>query len=151
MVSWEPGLRRGAYTRVSAAALSRFLDDVLRALKLRGEVDVLLASDATIAAMNTRFRRKNIATDVLSFPTSEDSAGIAGDLAISVDTAARQAAEQGHALVTELKILLLHGAMHLAGFDHEVDNGDMRRKETALRKKFGLPGGLIERAQKVRA
>ena len=73
--------------------------------------------------------------------------GVAGDIAISVETAARQAAEHGHTLPEELRILLLHGVLHLAGFDHEADEGEMRTREQELRTKFGLPIGLIERAQ----
>lgn len=71
---------------------------------------------------------------------------VAGDLAISVETAARQAEEQGHPLAAELRILGVHGLLHLAGFDHETDAGEMARKETALRRRFGLAAGLIERS-----
>ncbi len=68
-----------------------------------------------------------------------------GEIAISVDRAAAQAKEQGHSLADELRILMLHGALHLAGFDHEKDSGEMRRAEARWRKRFGLPLGLIER------
>ena len=71
---------------------------------------------------------------------------IAGDLAISVETARRQAAEQGHALTCELKVLILHGLLHLAGHDHETDAGEMQRRERSLRARLGLPLGLIERS-----
>jgi len=76
------------------------------------------------------------------------SFGFAGDLAISVETAARQAREQGHRLSIELRVLMLHGLLHLAGFDHEADEGEMARKERRLRAKIGLPQGLIERVSK---
>jgi probable rRNA maturation factor len=69
-----------------------------------------------------------------------------GDLAISVETAARQADEAGHALSVELQVLLLHGVLHLAGYDHERDTGQMAARETLLRRRFGLEAGLIERA-----
>jgi probable rRNA maturation factor len=75
------------------------------------------------------------------------AAGIAGDLAVSVETARRQATQQGHSLGVEIKVLVLHGLMHLAGFDHEVDDGRMARREKSLRARLGLPLGLIERAQ----
>jgi len=112
---------------------------------VKGQVTVLLTTDAAIKKLNRQFRGKNMATDVLSFPAS-GLGGIAGDLAISVTTALGQAAEQGHSLATEIKVLILHGLLHLAGFDHEIDDGKMARRERVLRAKLGLPSGLIERA-----
>jgi probable rRNA maturation factor len=131
-------------------------------VKLKGEISVLLTTDAEIRRLNREFRHKDKATDVLSFPAlthpserGEHGGGtqgdgtqkpqMAGDLAISVETAARQAREAGHALHAELEVLLLHGVLHLAGYDHEADNGQMARREAALRRKFGLSPGLIER------
>jgi probable rRNA maturation factor len=112
---------------------------------------VLLTTDAAIRGLNRRFRGKNKATDVLSFPAEGpipglSAEGIAGDIAISVTTALGQAAEQGHSLSTEIKVLILHGLLHLAGYDHEADAGQMARRERLLRGKLGLPQGLIERA-----
>ena len=108
---------------------------------------VLLTTDAAIRKLNRQFRGKNKATDVLSFPASGVGAeGVAGDLAISVTTALGQAAEQGHSLSTEIKVLVLHGLLHLAGYDHEVDDGKMAWRELLLRAKLKLPQGLIERA-----
>ncbi len=95
-------------------------------------------------ALNRRFRRRNTATDVLSFPS--EVPGIAGDIAISLEIAASNASALGHSLVEEVKILILHGLLHLAGHDHETDNGEMLAREGRLRLKFGLPTGLIERA-----
>jgi len=125
--------------------LARHLREAQATVGLRGEVTVLLTTDDGIRGLNRRFRKKNKATDVLSFPV-EGFGGIAGDLAISVETAARQAAEQGHRLSVELRVLMLHGLLHLAGFDHETDAGEMARKERRLRAKLGLPLGLIERS-----
>jgi probable rRNA maturation factor len=113
------------------------------AVGLKGEVAVLLTTDDGIRGLNRRFRKKNKATDVLSFPA--DGGGMAGDLAISVETAARQAAEQGHALGVELRVLMLHGLLHLKGMDHETDDGAMARREAKLRAQLKLPLGLIER------
>ncbi|MGB6745815.1 MAG: rRNA maturation RNase YbeY [Terracidiphilus sp.] len=130
--------------------MARFLHDAQAAVRLRGEVTVLLTSDAAIRRLNRRFRGKNKATDVLSFPADSAAPGskqIAGDLAISVPTAMRQAAEQGHVLATEIKVLILHGLLHLAGYDHESDSGQMARRERLLRGRLGLPQGLIERAR----
>jgi probable rRNA maturation factor len=131
--------------------LSRFLHDAQAAVRLRGKVTVLLTTDAGIRGLNRRFRGKNKATDVLSFPAANQrvsesaSQRVAGDIAISVPTAQRQAEEQGHTLGDEIKVLMLHGLLHLAGYDHEADNGQMARRERQLRTKLGLPLGLIER------
>jgi probable rRNA maturation factor len=131
----------------SVRGLARFLADAQAAVRLRGQVSVLLTTDAAIARLNGEFRGKKKATDVLSFPAAGVGAeGMAGDLAVSVETALRQAEEQGHALAVEIKVLVLHGLLHLAGFDHEVDDGRMARREKALRARLGLPLGLIERA-----
>jgi probable rRNA maturation factor len=126
--------------------LARFLTRARKAVGVDGEVTVLLADDARLKELNRSFRRKNKPTDVLSFPAATNDDGIAGDIAISVETAARQAAEHGHTLPDELRILLLHGVLHIAGLDHETDKGEMRTREQELRTKFGLPIGLIERA-----
>jgi len=134
----------------STRTLARFLSTAQSAVQLRGQVTVLLTSDAAICDLNRRFRHKNKPTDVLSFPSTNPASGpekIAGDVAISVETALRQAAEQGHALTTELKVLILHGLLHLAGYDHEADTGKMQRRERSLRERLGLPQGLIERSR----
>jgi probable rRNA maturation factor len=133
----------------TARTLGRFLSEAQSAVRLRGQVSVLLTSDAAIRSLNRRFRGKNKATDVLSFPADSSTPGaeqIAGDLAISVPTALRQAAEQGHSLSIEIKVLILHGLLHLAGYDHEADAGEMARRERLLRARLRLPQGLIERA-----
>jgi probable rRNA maturation factor len=132
----------------AARTLARFLSAAQAAVRLRGQVTVLLTTDAAIRKLNRQFRGKNKATDVLSFPAEGLSAqGIAGDLAISVTTALSQAAAQGHSLSTEIKVLILHGLLHLAGYDHEVDDGIMARRELLLRAKLKLPQGLIERTE----
>jgi probable rRNA maturation factor len=133
----------------SARTLARFLAEAQQAVKLRGEVNVLLASDATIRRLNRQFRGINKTTDVLSFPAEaliQTREKIAGDLAISVPTARKQGIEQGHSLAIELKVLILHGLLHLAGYDHETDKGEMARREQKLRAKLKLPLGLIERS-----
>ena len=106
---------------------------------------VLLADDARLKELNSSFRHKNKPTDVLSFPAFDNEEGMAGDLAISLETAQRQADEHGHALEDEVRILMLHGVLHLAGYDHEVDKGEMRALEAELRETLKLPVGLIER------
>ena len=131
----------------SAQTLARFLRNAQSALKLRGQVTVLLTTDSAIRRLNRQFRGKDKATDVLSFPAAD--AGplkIAGDLAISIPTARRQAEERGHSIGTEIKVLMLHGLLHLAGYDHETDDGTMARREQTLRARLRLPHGLIERS-----
>jgi probable rRNA maturation factor len=132
--------------RLRRRELVRFLRLAMDAIGLEGEVSVMLADDAEIRTLNRQYRHKDKATDVLSFPAAVE--GTAGDLAISVETAQKQAEERGHALEMEIKVLLLHGLLHLAGYDHETDDGAMRRKEMRLRRELGLSEGLIERTQK---
>ena len=127
----------------SAQALSRFATEAQRALALGGEVNVSITSTNQMRSLNRRFRGKNKATDVLSFPSQ--TPGVAGDIAISLEIAARNADAFGHDLATEVKILILHGMLHLAGYDHEIDDGEMQEREATLRQKFKLPAGLIER------
>ena len=133
----------------NARTLARFLREAQAAVKLRGQVTVLLTTDTAIRRLNRQFRGKNKATDVLSFPAfAPGPMKIAGDLAISINTARRQADERGHSLGTEIKVLTLHGLLHLAGYDHETDKGEMERREQKLRAKLCLPHGLIERTEK---
>ena len=130
--------------------LRRFLDEVVRRVVRGRSIACLVTGDAEVRRLNRWFRGKNSATDVLSFPSSEKN-GFAGDLAISVDHARQQAAEHGHSLEDELRILILHGALHLTGLDHENDAGRMARAEARWRRRLGLPTGLIERALTERA
>jgi probable rRNA maturation factor len=132
----------------SVRTLARFLAEARQAARLRGQVSVLLTTDAGQRSLNRRFRGKNKPTDVLSFPADPTLPGakkIAGDLSISVPTARRQAAQQGLSLSTEIKVLILHGVLHLAGYDHETDSGEMAFRERRLRNRLRLSGGLIER------
>lgn len=137
----------GLFADLRRPQLARFLTRARKAAGVDGDVTVLLADDARLKALNKNFRGKNKATDVLSFPAAPNAEGAAGDLAISVETAGRQAAEHGHTLHEELQILLLHGMLHLAGMDHETDSGEMRLHESELRERLKLPAGLIERTQ----
>lgn len=127
-------------------ALGRFLRSTQRKLKIAGEVNVLITSDAEMRRLNLQFRGKNKPTDVLSFPASANGkAKLAGDIAISAEIAAANAEALRHPLEVELKILVLHGLLHLAGYDHETDNGEMAKLEQELRAKLKLPTALIER------
>jgi probable rRNA maturation factor len=129
---------------VTEQALSRFASRARRASGLEGDVEILLTSNHEMRALNRQFRRKDKPTDVLSFP-SIGMNGTAGDIAISVDIAAENAERLGHPLAAELKILIVHGMLHLAGYDHETDNGEMARKEHKLRLELKLPDSLISR------
>jgi probable rRNA maturation factor len=106
----------------------------------------LLTRDQQLQRLNREFLQKDYATDVLSFPSGGRS-GFLGEIAISIDRAREQAAEQGHTLDDEMKILMLHGVLHLLGMDHETDRGRMARSENRWRKQFELPAGLIERSR----
>jgi probable rRNA maturation factor len=148
MILIEPTIQAKFGRALRQRALAAFLKNASEAARLSGDVSVLLTGDRQMRRLNHEFRRKDYPTDVLSFPAPaslHEHRGMAGDLAISVDTAARQAAELGHPLATELQILALHGILHLAGYDHEIDDGQMARREAALRKRLGLATGLIER------
>jgi len=137
---------RSANHSLSTYGLSRFLNRARLAVGLCGQVDVLLTGDATLRQLNRTFRAKNKPTDVLSFPApSEFAKKHAGDLAISLETAARQATTYGHPLRDEIKVLILHGLLHLSGEDHETDNGEMATREATLRRELRLPTTLIER------
>jgi probable rRNA maturation factor len=132
---------------LSKSALTRFLNRARKAIGLAGEVEVLLTSDAELKRLNRSFRGKNRPTDVLSFPApAEIAPQHAGDVAISIETAARQAAEYGHPLRDELRILILHGLLHLSGLDHETDAGEMAARESELRSILRLRSNLIARA-----
>jgi probable rRNA maturation factor len=113
----------------------------------RGTVTLVVTSDRRIRGLNRTWRGQDKATDVLSFPAGDDPgpAPHLGDIVISRETAARQARHEGHSLATELRVLALHGLLHLLGYDHERDSGRMARIERRLRRQGGLPAGLIER------
>ena len=130
---------------VSRPALERFARRAQKLARTAGEVDILIAGDRRLRELNRRFRGKNKATDVLSF-SRNGSADAGGDIAISADYARRSARLHGHSQGDELKILILHGMLHLAGHDHESDRGEMARLEARLRQRLKLPGSLIERA-----
>jgi len=150
MILIEPAIeKKFGRSSLKKREMGDFLAQAVAAAELSGAVSVLLTGDEEIRRLNREFRHKDKSTDVLSFPAAESAgrARLAGDVAISVETAAREAAQREHPLALELKILLLHGVLHLAGWDHEVDTGEMARKEEALRRRLGLAQGLISRAQ----
>ena len=149
-------LNRQRAVRVVRGPLEEFLQQVVQEIELRGAgVTVCLVSDAEMARMNLAFRRKHGPTDVLSFPVatenrrkkhytefterSEDAEKkYLGDIAIAPGTARRYAKKNGRSLSGELRVLILHGVLHLLGYDHETDRGEMDRIERKLRRRFGL-------------
>lgn len=135
-------LFRHSSRRVKRRNLRAFWLDLSR--RLAPGSGCLIATDAELRALNRRFRGKDAPADVLSFPAWN---GAAGEIAISFDRAAEQAARIGHSVEAELQILMLHGLLHLAGMDHETDQGEMARAERRWRKRLGLPDSLTERAR----
>jgi len=112
----------------------------------RGDLSIAIVSDRRMRALNRQFRGKDAVTDVLSFPA--ESRGFMGDIVIAAGVSTRQARDAGHSAQTELRVLALHGLLHLLGYDHEADAGRMARAEARLRRKAGLPEGLIERGRR---
>jgi len=128
--------------------LLRFLVAARKSVGLKGDVSVLLTSNREMQRLNRVFRGKDKPTDVLSFPAIDEvSRTFAGDIAISIDIASRNAKDLGHDLEAETKVLILHGLLHLAGYDHETDNGEMAKRESRLRHRLGLPLSLTERGR----
>ena len=140
---------------LSSESLNRFVLRARKAARIKGTVDVLVTGSGEMRSLNQRFRGKNKPTDVLSFPSETSPNGrrsvFAGEIAISAEIALDNARRLGHSGVLEVKVLVLHGILHLAGFDHERDNGEMASKEASLRRVLGLPLSLTERAESGRA
>jgi probable rRNA maturation factor len=140
----------GAGRAVRDGGLGRWLASVAPA-RAKGEVSIALVSDARMRTLNRTYRRKDKVTDVLSFAAGAEpragSGAILGDIVIATGVARRQAGESGHSYQSELRVLALHGLLHLLGYDHHhaADDGRMGRLEMSLRKKGGLTSGLIER------
>jgi probable rRNA maturation factor len=149
--------RRKPATLDSQSLLS--FAEVLRDRVAKGrDFHCRITNDAELQSLNAQFRGKDYATDVLSFPdlsvpntAAPERERSLGDMAISIERARAQARECRHTTEDEIRILMLHGVLHLLGMDHESDSGQMRRTEIRLRRKFGLPAGLIERQKEGKA
>ena len=137
---------------VADGGLGRWLGGVAPA-RARGEVAIALVGDARMRRLNRDYRASDAVTDVLSFPATSPplpaAAAGPGDIVIATGVARRQARAAGHSYQTELRVLALHGLLHLLGFDHHAagDHGRMVRLETRLRRRGGLAAGLIERGR----
>ena len=110
-----------------------------------GDVELVFVNDDEMRKINRSQRGIDKATDVLSFPYEQVSGGLMGSVLISTDTASRVASELGHSIECEIALLFLHGVLHILGYDHEIDNGQMRQKEKEVIEHFSLPDSLIIR------
>jgi probable rRNA maturation factor len=128
----------------NAAELRRFGAKALKLIGMGGEVAILVTTNRRIRELNRSYRRKDHATDVLSFP-GDSKLGHTGDIAISAEIAQVNSTKLRHSLAVELKVLILHGILHLGGYDHESDRGEMEGLEDHLRARLGLPNALISR------
>jgi probable rRNA maturation factor len=135
---------RGAPRRLRRRELKRFAESLSADIAGGRAFTCLITRDEELQRLNRGFRGIDDSTDVLSFPSS--SPDTLGDIAISADRASEQAQARGHAVDQEIRILMLHGVLHLLGLDHETDKGRMARMERRYRIRLGLPAGLIERA-----
>jgi probable rRNA maturation factor len=130
-------LNRQRRFRVQPPRMRRVVEGAAAELAVAGEIALVLTNDRVIRPLNARYRGKDKATDVLSFPGEGGETGL-GDVLISVETAARNAKELGRTLLQELDVLALHGFLHVLGYDHETDDGSMDRLERRLRRKLGV-------------
>ncbi len=128
------------------------LEKIAQSLTMR-EIELIVTDNETIQELNKEYRSKNKATDVLSFPIASDFEGESipgiplGSIVISVDLVKERSAEFGHTIEDEFSLLFIHGLLHLLGFDHEVDNGEMRDREKDIIETFTLPSSLIVRTE----
>jgi probable rRNA maturation factor len=126
-------------TKIDIKAWGTFAARAASAIgKSDSSATIAFVSDKTIRQLNRQFRDTDKATDVLSFPADDEDETNLGDIAVSVDTAARQAKENGLTFDEEVAQLILHGLLHLSGYDHETDNGEMNRIELRMRRKLGI-------------
>lgn len=136
--------------RFDPVELRRFGARALKMIGLSGDVAILVTTNRRMRELNRWYRQKDYPTDVLSFP-GVPKLDHAGDIAISAETAARSAAKLGHSHAVEIKVLILHGMLHLGGYDHESDSGEMAGLEDHLRSRLGLPNALIKRTLRAKS
>jgi len=121
------------------------LENIRASLACAKSLELIVVNDEEIREINLEYRKLDKPTDVLSFPIKVSKTDFIGSIFISADTAKRVADEMGHTFETELKILFIHGLLHLLGFDHESDNGQMLQKELDSAKIFGIEETLLSR------
>ncbi len=137
---------RCASEKLPRRDLTRFAAELERSVAGGRHFTCLVTRDGELRRLNRQFLGRDYPTDVLSFP-EPGSDGFLGEIAISADRAAEQARAFGHSLADEVRILMLHGLLHLLGMDHARDRGRMARAELGYRRELGLPAGLIERVR----
>lgn len=142
-------LFKRAGTGISRAELRSFARSLSSSVAEGRAFACLLTDDRELQKLNRMFLGKDYPTDVLSFPSGDATS--LGDIAISMERARDQAAEHGHTVEDEVRILMLHGLLHLLGHDHEADRGSMARLEKRWRREFNLPQALIERSTRAKA
>ncbi len=123
------------------------LNSIAKFLKVKKDIELIVTNNSTICKYNKEFRGINKATDVLSFPLEDIEFMPLGSIVISIEKAKEVAGKLNHSIDDELALLFTHGLLHLLGFDHEVDNGQMRKLESKVIKEFNLPKSLIVRTQ----
>jgi probable rRNA maturation factor len=135
----EVGVRAGVGRAPSASRVRRLLSRAALATRSRPrEVSVFFCGDRRMQGLNRRYRRRNRPTDVLAFPADAGAGALLGDIVISIPYATRQARKRGQPVSEEVDRLLLHGYLHLLGYDHETDDGKMDALEARLRRRLGL-------------
>jgi probable rRNA maturation factor len=125
----------------------KLLEEINNYLNVSKDIELIITHNDKISKLNKEFRNKNYPTDVLSFPLEDIPFMPLGTIVISLDKAKEVAQELQHSLDEELTLLYIHGLLHLLGYDHEIDNGEMREKEKELIKHFNLPKSLIIRGE----
>ena len=140
-----PDLNAAELVDFAADACDRIVAESGKRARNASRVDVLIATNDEMRRLNRDFRHKDSPTDVISFPAANNGHALEGDIAISAEITAENAKRLGHTFEDELKILILHGMLHLAGYDHENDKGEMAKFERELRRELDLPGSLIAR------
>lgn len=138
--------QRLRFTAADKSVLQNFAQELTERIVSGKGFTCLVTNDRELRRLNKSFLGHDYATDVLSFPT--DSPQAAGEIAISAERAAAQAEEFGHATLDEMRVLMLHGVLHLSGMDHERDGGEMARAERKWRASFSLPATLIARQER---
>ena len=123
------------------------LENICQYLNINRDLELIITNDENIKQLNKEHRGVDKATDVLSFPLEDIDFMPLGSIVISIDMAKKVANSLGHSVDDEITLLFIHGLLHLLGFDHEVDNGEMREKEEDIIKHFNLPKSLIVRVE----
>jgi len=124
---------------------TNILEKIAKYLTISKDIELIITDDSDIKSINKEYRGVDKSTDVLSFPLQDLEFMPLGSIVISIDSAKKAANEYNHSLDSEISLLFTHGVLHLLGYDHEIDNGEMRKKEQEIVEYFNLPKSLIVR------